>query len=97
MRTILKLTVVAGLTLLYSLPAYSQVGCLAYEVMAQNLKNNFGEVSAAGGLAKTDTVIKIFANPDTKTWTAVRVQKNGIACILDSGTRWIVTMTGQDL
>lgn len=53
------------------------------------LAQEFQEVRVHQGIGPEGShMLAIFASPEGKTWTAVIVKSDGMACIADGGTDW---------
>jgi hypothetical protein len=50
------------------------------------LENSYGEGRRGIGMAGAQTVVEIFANSQTGTWTVIATRPDGVTCLLASGT-----------
>jgi hypothetical protein len=75
-------------------PAYAQEAgpaptCIPYAEAVANLKHKFHEEPVGRGIAlDEETVVEVFAAPGGKTWTAVVVHPDGMACSVGAGYQW---------
>lgn len=76
--------VVAGL----ALPASAQ-NCAKRDLVVERLKAQFSEQLTAGGLQGTspvETLLEVWASPETGTFTILMTNPNGLSCIVAAGT-----------
>ena len=76
-----------------ALPAWGQQDCGKYRAVVKHLAEEYGEHLVAGGIAASgDKSLRIFANPEGATWTALEVSRfaggQKWACMIESGTYW---------
>lgn len=60
--------------------------CKPYFSAVEQLANDYQEKPTKGYITDKGTMIVIFENPETETWTIVLVSPNAIACGKASGT-----------
>lgn len=68
--------------------APAQQACAPRDVVVTQLEARFGETRQGAGLMPDQTVIEIFANVTTGTWTIIRALPDGISCLLAAGSDW---------
>jgi hypothetical protein len=74
-------------------PAHAQnPNCAPYEMIVQGLSERYGERRVMSGLNPDGTLVQMFANPETGTWTALIVQPIGTACMVASGEQFDSTV-----
>lgn len=79
--------------LLLAAPAVAQEpNCAPRTVIAASLTQKYGEVQQFAGIAGDGMLIEAWANPETRTWTLLRVSPNGTACFVGEGDNWTVAM-----
>lgn len=67
-------------------PAYAQTSQCAIRVgIVEGLADRYGERQVMSGINPDGTMVEMFANPTTGTWTALISQPNGTACIVAAG------------
>ena len=100
-------TAVAGLTVwLPAGPALSQdstapkpgargLPCAERTDVVRILKELFGELLVAHGLAASGAVAELFRSPQG-TWTIVATSPNGVSCMVGAGESWKTTLVADD-
>jgi hypothetical protein len=73
-------------------PAYAQqqLQCADYLQMAKELQAKYRESRIAFGLDSSKQAIAVFAAADGSTWTILRIQPTGLACVMSAGDGWQV-------
>jgi hypothetical protein len=85
--------VVTALLLATCVPANAQnSNCAPHAMFIEGLADRYGERRVMAGLNGDGTVVEIFANDQTGTWTALIVQPTGIACMVASGEQFDSTV-----
>ena len=78
--------VVTTLLLAACVPAHAQnSNCAPHLMIIEGLADRYGERRVMSGLNGDSTVVEMYANDQTGTWTALVVQPNGTACLVASG------------
>lgn len=72
----------------------AQDQCGPIEGVLSFLAQEYGELAIGGGLTPAGSLMQVLTNPDTGTWTFVRITADGVACLLASGEAW-VTLAGE--
>ncbi|MEL7300919.1 MAG: hypothetical protein AAFM92_11095 [Pseudomonadota bacterium] len=81
---LLALTVgIAALTL--ATAAKSQQNCAPRAKVLERLTSGFGETRQSSGLAANRTLVEMYANEDTGTWTLTVTLPNGATCLVATG------------
>lgn len=79
----------ALLALLFSItlamPAFGQASCADREVVVKMLADDYGESIQSIGIGQNGSVIEVYANEETGTWTVLLTRPNGITCLMASG------------
>ena len=73
-------------------------GCKTYQDATAILEDMFDEKivgRALMGRGEVRVVIEIWSNPETGTWTALRMLPNGCTQPVQSGEGWHVPLVGQ--
>lgn len=83
----MKTVGIAALAAVIAIPAVAQENCAAFPEVASALVAKYGEGIVGQGLYQ-GTILQMWANPETGTWTIVIVRPDGIACIPASGDNW---------
>lgn len=95
--------IIIAAALLFASPAWAQQApCGQRDTIIRNLMGNHGEFRQF--FATTDqgrSLIEMYANPETGTWTALKsiVGRPDMACMLGAGEGWTrdgVTKPGED-
>jgi len=57
------------------------------------LRTSWGETQVGVGyLSGSEDLVVFYANKKTETWSFVRVDEDGISCVVSSGTGWVFTI-----
>jgi hypothetical protein len=84
---IIKRLLAASLALIPGIA--SAASCGARDSVIANLKDKYAEELRVGGLQNvrgSHSVMEIWVNDETKTFTVLLTQANGISCIVAAGT-----------
>ena len=73
--------------LLTASPALAQQ-CGPRDLVEEALASEYKEQPIGQGLSGRGAVFKLYANPETGSWTAIVALPNGGACIVDGGEEW---------
>lgn len=69
-------------------PAFAQGQyCGARNAIVDELATSYGETKVSGGIS-AGTLIEVFANRETGSWTILRTHPNGVACGVAAGEDW---------
>lgn len=91
----MRLLIIAAILAALSFPAVAN--CLPHELLANTLAERYGESLVGDGLARDQSVIELFVNPQSRTWTVVARTPNGYGCILSAGEAFNVAPAALDL
>ena len=96
-RTLFALSLgLAGLIMLPGLGHASPAQCGAHDAVAGQLAKTYGEQARSMGLAEDNTVMELYAAPQTGTWTLTVTLPSGMTCLVASGNNFeTVTPTAQ--
>jgi hypothetical protein len=87
---------IALAAIMLAAPAVAQEErCGDYATIAANLAKMFNEQRVASGLDDKGNVIAVFASKNGETWTVLRVQPTGPACVVSDGTSWEAQPAGE--
>jgi hypothetical protein len=85
-QTLLALSLgFAGLFLVPHGAAAQGQQCAPREDLVTHLTEKYGETRQGMGLAGPDTMMEVYASPDTGTWTITMTMANGTMCMVASG------------
>ena len=59
--------------------------CAAHQTVLDQLATQFGEARHSIGLARDNTVMELYASPETGTWTLTVTLPNGTTCLVAAG------------
>jgi hypothetical protein len=62
--------------------------CAPDPAIPDRLASEYGEAVTGGGIDAAGRLLRIFANLETGTWTAVVSTAEGISCVVSSGESW---------
>jgi hypothetical protein len=65
--------------------------CGAHDVMTRMLAENWGESRQSIALDAADSMVELFASPDTGTWTLTVTTPGGETCMVASGHSFEMT------
>lgn len=83
------LSVIIGITAMAATKVYGQGNnCANREQLVERLRSMYGEELSSGGLLNEGNLIEVWFNHKTGTWTILKTQTNGVACIVLSGDNW---------
>lgn len=71
--------------------------CMGYADAVAQLHNGYGEGLAFSMLEASGTVLQVFSNDNTGTWTMVHLYASGLACLVTHGTAIEVVAPKGDL
>ena len=87
MKTMIKLTMSLGLTVIVAQQAHAQSGrkCAPRDAVIERLAGTYGETRQSIGLGEQGMMIETFASENTGTWTITVTNPNGQTCLVASG------------
>ncbi len=90
-RTLFALSL--GLAAFALLPGIARAApqCAPRDMVAANLATQFGETRRIIGLAQDNTVMELYAAPETGTWTLTATLPNGTTCLVAAGSSFEAT------
>ena len=72
-------------------PAHAQTArCADRTAIVAGLLAEYGEVQVMAGQQGTDTILEVFANPATGSWTVLTTTRDGMACLRGAGTDLVI-------
>jgi len=83
-----RLLATLALSLVTAVPAAAQSGCAQRAGLVSHLTSAFGETLNSGGLRDAGSVYEVWVSEVTGTWTILKTNADGTACIVASGTHW---------
>lgn len=75
---------------------FGSVLCSTRARVQQILTGEFNERSIAGGLASNGSLMEVYVERNTRTWTFVLTAPNGVSCLIATGTRWRTRKDGDE-
>jgi len=73
--------------LVMGVPAHAQ-NCAPMTVIEDRLTDLYGERRAESGLRSASSIIEVWRNDETGTWTILMVRPSGMGCLIASGEMW---------
>ncbi len=67
------------------LPAQSARHCAPRDVVVERLAEKYGESRQSIGLGGNNSLVEVFASPDTGSWTITMTMPNGVTCLMATG------------
>ena len=93
---------VLGLTSLMTLPlmalptgAYAQQACGERDAIIARLEAKWGEHFVGGGLQNASSIFEVWISAEKGTWTILKTNANGTACVMAAGTNWLESLPSQ--
>lgn len=71
--------------------------CGPYAVTVARLASRYGETLQGLGVASADSVVTVFANARTGTWSILATDTAGLACLVAAGQSWVGVLRGVPL
>lgn len=65
-----------------------QFPCGWAEDLERKLRDIHHETVIASGAMDEQGSLRVYASPDGKTWTAMIITADGLACLVNTGERW---------
>lgn len=65
--------------------ARTTANCAKHEQVVERLASKYGESRQSIGLAKNNSVMEVFASPESGTWTIVITLPGGMTCLVAAG------------
>jgi len=59
--------------------------CAPHAIVVERLAAGYGESRQSIGMSSNNTVLEVFASPETGTWTITVTQPGGPTCLVASG------------
>jgi hypothetical protein len=66
-------------------PLQAAAHCAPRPMVIGTLAQNYGETRRSIGLAANNTLMEVFASPETGTWTITVTLPDGMTCLMASG------------
>lgn len=63
----------------------AQAACAPRDKAIETLADDFGEVRQSIGLSGNNTIVEVYANLETGSWTILSTNASGLACMVASG------------
>lgn len=83
------IVLIVVLLILGALPAEAQARfCGQRATVIERLADGWGERRQSIGLTANNSVMEMYANTETGTWTATVTHPNGVTCLVASGTNY---------
>ncbi|SDY55084.1 hypothetical protein [Citreimonas salinaria] len=86
----MKSLIAAFVVTLFATSAIAQSGCVPHADAMEVRAGTHSEERIGMGLSANGTLMEIWANHDTGTWTILRVLPSGIACIAELGSHFML-------
>jgi hypothetical protein len=76
-----------------STAAVAETVCMPKMELTASLTDWYGEVPVEG---QDNSEVEIWASPENGTWTAVKSNGDGVACVVGQGTDWMAGLRTQE-
>lgn len=73
----------------FTMAAHAQGNCNTHDIVQERLADGYGERVVVRGLSGNDTVMELWANPETGTWTLTASDPSGWTCAIGSGEGYV--------
>lgn len=70
-------------------PAWAQ-SCAPRAALVTQLETAYGETLSARGLQSAESLIEVFASPQSGSFTVLMSRPDGVSCIISTGTHWLI-------
>lgn len=90
-RTLFALSLGLAATVLLPGTARATAQCAPRDTVAANLATQYGETRRIIGLAQDNTVMELYAAPETGTWTLTVTLPSGVTCLVAAGSSFEAT------
>ena len=67
--------------------------CGDRDAIVERLEAKWGETFTGGGMQSASAVFEVWMSEDSGTWTILKTSSNGMACVMATGTNWMVGET----
>lgn len=78
-------------------PIAAQSQCMGYADAVEQLHSGYGEVLSLSMLSGDGSVVQVFRNEKTDTWTMIQLFPNNLACLVLHGTAFELALPKGDL
>ena len=85
MRKVFIISVGLGMLLASAAFAQQRQPCAPHDYVVQRLTEKYGEYRISVGFQNQSTLIEVWANLETGTWTIIQRRADGTSCIATSG------------
>ncbi len=89
-RKVLSLTLLSAC--FFPIEAAAQAAtppCGNRDAIVERLETKWGETFAGAGLQSASSVFEVWMSAEKGTWTILKTNANGTACVMASGTNWL--------
>jgi hypothetical protein len=62
--------------------------CAPRQLIVEKLQSKYGETRQSIGLGQQNSVVEMFASPETGSWTILFTRPDGTACLVASGEHY---------
>jgi len=69
--------------------AAAQEACGERQAIVDRLAAKWGETLTSGGIQSSRSIIEVFTSDQGGTWTILRTDVSGYACVVATGTDWM--------
>lgn len=66
-----------------------QQPCGDRDAIVDKLTSKWGEAFMGGGLHSASSLFEVWMSAEKGTWTILRTEPNGRACVMATGTNWL--------
>lgn len=81
----MKALALAALVAALPAAAVAQQACFPRDEMLSRLATQYGETQVFAGIAGTGELVAVFLSAETRTWSAVVIRTDGMACMVAAG------------
>ena len=75
----------------------AQPPCGDRDAIVERLEAKWGETFAGGGLQSSSSLFEVWMSAEKGTWTILKTNANGTACVMASGTNWLESLPSQQI
>jgi hypothetical protein len=93
----MKRIIAAALVACIAVPAMAQQrNCGPREKIVERLAEKYQETRQAIGLGMNNSVLEVFANTETGSWTIIASSPSGISCVAAAGGEFALSATAPE-
>lgn len=73
----------------------AQMSCGERNTIIARLESKWGEHFVGGGMQSASSIFEVWISAEKGTWTILKTNANGTACVMAAGTNWLESLPSQ--